>query len=922
MNEIAASKAEEEAKLDEIMQGLQESTKGLRENLENAQVKLADAERGIASLQTEKETVLTSIQLLQSRAETAMKNISLTEEKLQKILIERESIQGKINGADKERASLEQRIKKLEREIDVKVEEENNLQNNLRNAVTAAEEAKATVTLQQSSGRNGAVASLLKASKKGGPLAGVGIRGRLGDLATISPQYDVAISTACGQLDNIVVNTPADGEACINYLRETNGGRVTCIVLSALNQWKSMMDKPVSPPESTPRLFDLIRPVDDEFKPAFYLALKDTLVCNDLDTATRVAFERLADGSERRWRVVTLDGNLVENSGAMSGGGKEVKSGSMMLSKGAVAPKVIVGAPEITPAQLQQLEAKVVELQNQLDTVRSAKIEMEQELKDCKSKIRSMPTDIEKMKMVLVRLAEQEGELNQRLITLRSETELSSSEKNELAKLTSCMQGLDAEIQKVSPNLTPLRTEVSMLQRQILDFGGPKLSRIQSKVDALSAQYDALSSQLATREVEENDCRKQAAKCTSSRVKSEEDIAKINEKHAALLEEQKIMEQEALVVIQAVDEAKEKMSVEEEKLKSMTKEYEEIKANLQRIKRVEIDLNEEIEHISTDLKKENDKVNSWRKDLDSLRKLHIDEQNELNSTINDALSVLKPSGVTDGAAPVMEFKPEIESLPVLSNDMLGVATSDMDEIKKEINLLENSREKMKKDVNMSALLEYLKKDAQYKARLYDLEAITEVRNEARKGYEELRRKRLEEFMSGFGIITLKLKEMYQMITLGGDAELELVDSLDPFSEGIVFSVRPPKKSWKNISNLSGGEKTLSSLALVFALHHFKPTPLYVMDEIDAALDFKNVSIVANYIKERTKNAQFVIISLRNNMFELADRLVGIYKTHDTTKSVTINPKLFTNSVAGVKMPSDNTVVSNDRPVLGDATNRK
>jgi len=147
-------------------------------------------------------------------------------------------------------------------------------------------------------------------------------------------------------------------------------------------------------------------------------------------------------------------------------------------------------------------------------------------------------------------------------------------------------------------------------------------------------------------------------------------------------------------------------------------------------------------------------------------------------------------------------------------------------------------------------------------------------------------------MDGFGEITLKLKEMYQMITLGGDAELELVDSLDPFSEGVVFSVRPPKKSWKNIANLSGGEKTLSSLALVFALHHYKPTPLYVMDEIDAALDFKNVSIVANYIKERTKNAQFVIISLRNNMFELADRLVGIYKTNDCTKSVTINPRSF------------------------------
>jgi structural maintenance of chromosome 4 len=199
-------------------------------------------------------------------------------------------------------------------------------------------------------------------------------------------------------------------------------------------------------------------------------------------------------------------------------------------------------------------------------------------------------------------------------------------------------------------------------------------------------------------------------------------------------------------------------------------------------------------------------------------------------------------------------------------------------------------------------------------RVGELDAITEERNEHRRTYEDLRRKRLEMFMEGFGHITLKLKEMYQMITLGGDAELELVDSLDPFSEGIVFSVRPPKKSWKNISNLSGGEKTLSSLALVFALHHYKPTPLYVMDEIDAALDFKNVSIVANYIKERTKNAQFVIISLRNNMFELADRLVGIYKTDNCTKSVTINPKAF-----GLEARQDGLLAST--PALSNRTNQ-
>jgi len=212
---------------------------------------------------------------------------------------------------------------------------------------------------------------------------------------------------------------------------------------------------------------------------------------------------------------------------------------------------------------------------------------------------------------------------------------------------------------------------------------------------------------------------------------------------------------------------------------------------------------------------------------------------------------------------------------------------------------------------MTAIAEYKKKESDYLARVSELDEVTEARNQARTTHEDLRRQRLEKFMEGFGRITLKLKEMYQMITLGGDAELELVDSLDPFSEGIVFSVRPPKKSWKNISNLSGGEKTLSSLALVFALHHYKPTPLYVMDEIDAALDFRNVSIVANYIKDRTKNAQFIIISLRNNMFELADRLVGIYKTNNCTKSISIDPKAFS---------KERLNRSHNPPPLNDRTN--
>ena len=188
----------------------------------------------------------------------------------------------------------------------------------------------------------------------------------------------------------------------------------------------------------------------------------------------------------------------------------------------------------------------------------------------------------------------------------------------------------------------------------------------------------------------------------------------------------------------------------------------------------------------------------------------------------------------------------------------------------------------------ASLLQQIK----FMERVAELETVTNQRDKLCSDFEDLRKQRLDEFMGGFTAIRLKLKEIYRTVTLEGDAELELVDSLDPFTEGIVLSVRPPKKSWKNVSNLSGGEKTLSSLSLVFALHEFRATPIYVMDEIDAALDFKNVSIIAHYIKERTKNAQFIIISLRNNMFELCDRLFGIYKVKNCTSATYIAPELI------------------------------
>ena len=220
-----------------------------------------------------------------------------------------------------------------------------------------------------------------------------------------------------------------------------------------------------------------------------------------------------------------------------------------------------------------------------------------------------------------------------------------------------------------------------------------------------------------------------------------------------------------------------------------------------------------------------------RNKLEENQKVQTENQKRLKYW-NDKLSKLSLQALND-----LGEEQEAQELPQYTKDEL----SDMnkDSLKGEIAILEERIQNV--NVELSVLTEYRRRVEEHTARSSDLQAALAQRDASKKRCDEFRRLRLEGFMTGFSMISARLKEMYQMITMGGNAELELVDSLDPFSEGILFSVMPPKKSWKNISNLSGGEKTLSSLALVFALHHYKPTPLYVMDEIDAALDFRNAS---------------------------------------------------------------------------------
>lgn len=154
-------------------------------------------------------------------------------------------------------------------------------------------------------------------------------------MGTINDKYDVAVSTACSQLHHLVVDTVEQAQQCIEYLRSQNIGRATFMVLEKIPE-ESGMNK-IKTPENAPRLYDLIKPKEPRFAPAFYKALRDTLVAEDLDQANRVAY------GDTRWRVVTLAGQMFETSGTMSGGGGQVNRGGMSskFAAEAVRPEVM-----------------------------------------------------------------------------------------------------------------------------------------------------------------------------------------------------------------------------------------------------------------------------------------------------------------------------------------------------------------------------------------------------------------------------------------------------------------------------------------------------------------------------------------------------------------------------------------------------
>ncbi|XP_017134190.1 structural maintenance of chromosomes protein 4 [Drosophila elegans] len=727
-------------------------------------------------------------------------------------------------------------------EVDKMVKEERNLSMQCNKLRTEINERSSVMQAQRS---NNKVLNFLMRLKMEGKIPG--ILGRLGDLGGIDAKYDVAISTACGRLDNIVTDSYDTAAAAIAALKEYNVGRATFITLDKIEQHRRDANSRINTPENVPRLYDLVKVEDDRVRTAFFFALRNTLVCDDLDQGTRIAYGR------ERFRVVTLRGEMIEMTGTMSGGGNRPVRGKMDTQ---VRTKTAESADnsQMTQKALEEMQIQAEELQARVNYCQEQQGSLEREIHTLKMGLQRDEAEYKKLAVSIASLEQQMASNLKQCEAQRQRMLKKTTDEGAVKELEEQIKAAKQEVEQAQFAEQAVTSQIEEIQTQYDTLRNDNVKPVEAKIKKVGSQIEKLAANVRSLKVALTSADRNIKKITENNNNLRENITAAEEKLKSLNEDRNKCE---------------------EKKKELEKEAGEADAAIESAKSQSSDIKKQIDEIT----KEENKRNLDRIEIDAKLQAAAGKMNKVKAEIPGWQSQLVPlklneiPGETEPPAPLKELSEE--ELEAESLEALQYKQTMLEEDLKT------------KKPNLGCIKEFNERRIVYLDRVRVLEDITSKRNEMRDKYEEVRKRRYKEFMAGFFIITRKLKEMYQMITLGGDAELELVDSMDPFNEGVNFTVRPPKKSWKYISNLSGGEKTLSSLALVFALHYYKPSPLYFMDEIDAALDFKNVSIVGHYIKERTKNAQFIIVSLRVNMFELANYLVGIYKVSDCTSSCTV-----------------------------------
>jgi len=561
------------------------------------------------------------------------------------------------------------------------------------------------------------------------------VKGRLGNLGTIDAKYDVAISTACPQLDNMVVDTVEAGQQCIEYLRKNNVGRANFIVLDRLPKRDLSQ---IQTPENAPRLFNLVKPKEARFAPAFYSVLSDTIVAKDLTQANRIAY------GAKRWRVVTIEGGLIDKSGTMTGGGTKV-------SKGGMSDKLVADMSKETVAKLEKDRDA---LETEYTKSRSEQVEMEKKVAALEKRGPELDMRQSKLSLEIAALGKAMDDAQKQLSELKSQSSNATSDKKQISTLEAKISKCQAEIDKLHAETAGIEDEIKALQEKIMEIGGVKLRLQKAKVDDLREQITALNDRMTTCDVARAKNQKDVEKFTKLMKLSEEELETLAEELAALEEDMKRSARDAEQVRRKAEDAEHILSVKGDELKELKENLDERRTALTTTRGEEIEMRNRLEEHQKVLIDNQKRAKHWS---EKLARLDLNEYtyDSCGMTLTTVLCLAMMSSNSLSLVTMNSLKWTKKDSRLRLRCLRVLSICDL------LILIKETIQNVK--VDFSALDEYQRREQEYKQRSKDLEETTGQRDSAKKLCDDLRKRRLEEFMHGFNIISLRLKEMYQVL---------------------------------------------------------------------------------------------------------------------------------------------------------------
>lgn len=781
---------------------LNQTLTSLTLKLSDCKVKQSQAKSSIDEINARRDTLSSQIESTQkdidytlSQKEESEKNLEFVKNRIEEYENSLGGYKIKYESKNRTAEDLKQRVETLSRKYSEKIDRANMLSDLEKNM----------------EGFSGAVKAVLKQSKNN---ALPGIHGTLSQLITVDNDNSTAIEIALGAaMQNIVVSSESDAKRAISYLKQNNIGRATFLPVSAIKPRK-MEEKGLDDNFGFVDIASNLVTCDNTYRNIVENLLGRVIIVEDIDCAIGIAKRY-----NNKYRIVTLDGQVINPGGSMTGGSKGKSSG--VLSRANL---------------IEELKQQAQDIKKELDEVRAMYKKAVENASLAGADLQGADAELRKAKEELIRSEGDDKLIADKLESFRNQKQTMLREQENGEGRIQLFEQACKKAEEESEELT-LKAKACEEELNSISQGADELTQkreeIRREIEDINLELVSVSkdTEAAKQVLEELELRKSTQSDRVSSINSE--IELIKQKNESLLESIEDIKKQALGFREKSIQMSESIKNEIERRNGLEKRTSELRQNeKQRL--------DDKEKLSSDLVRLEERKNNMKKEYDELGDM-LFEQYELT-------------------------KPEAEALGIVIDDM-AQAKKRLHEIKVAIRGLGS--------INVGAVEEYKEVSQRYTFLKEQIDDIEASKRELGKIIADLTSSMSEKFLTQFKKINTEFKVSFADFFGGGNGELVLEDPDNCLESPIEIKIQPPGKSVQNINLFSGGEKSLAAMALLFSVLKVQPSPFCIYDEVEAALDDVNVERFAKYMRKMTDKTQFISITHRRGTMEEADVLYGV-----------------------------------------------